>query len=82
MATEVEGEGEEEEGPGDAWGTERPGCRGGGGGGADVTNPPNPPALPLLLLPPAKCSKRPTPGCNCSCASAASDGWKERRNCG
>lgn len=74
MDTEVDGAGEEVGGPGDAWGTEeRPECSGGGGA-------PNPPALPLLPLPPVKCSKRPTLGCNCSCASAASDVWKERRN--
>lgn len=75
VEAELEGEGEDEEGPGEAWGIERPGCKGGGcGGGADVTNPPIPPVPPLLPLPPAKCSKRPIPGCSCSWARAASAG--------
>lgn len=72
-ATELDGDGEEEDGPGEAWGTESPGCSGGGGGGAEDTNPPSPPTLPLPPLPP-KCSKRPTPGCSCSGARAASVG--------
>lgn len=76
---EVAGEGEEEEGPGEGWGTVRPGCSG-GGGGADVTTPPMTPALPPLLLPPK--SKRPIPEWSCSWASAASAGWKGRRNWG
>lgn len=67
---EADGEGEEEDGPGDAWGTERPGCKG-GGGGADVTTPPITPDPPLLLPPK---SKRPIPECSCSWASAASAG--------
>lgn len=70
-AEDVEGEGEEVGGPGEGWGTERPGCSG-GGGGAGVTTPPMTPALPPLLLPPK--SKRPIPEWSCSWASAASAG--------
>lgn len=75
---ELEGEGEEEEGPGD-WGTDRPGCKG-GGGGADVTTPPITPELPPLPPPPK--SKRPIPEWSCSWAKAASAGWKGRKNWG
>lgn len=60
---EVAGDAEEEQGPGVAWGTERPGCSG-GGGGAGVTTPPMTPVLPPLLLPPK--SKRPIPEWSCS----------------
>lgn len=55
VEAEVEGEGEDDGCAVDAWGTVRPGCKGGGG---EVTTP--------LLLPDEKCSKRPNPGCSCS----------------
>lgn len=63
VEVELDGEGDDEEGPGEAWGTDRPGCKG-GGGGADVTTPPITPELPPPL--PLPKSKRPIPEWSCS----------------